>query len=74
MRIVDEEISILLAQFVDMINKEYIFIHSELELSFNSDLSSPEQAKHSEKLAEACKVSNDKIIRTRDELDDFFLN
>lgn len=74
MRIIDEEISILLAQFEDMINKEYIIIHGELELAFNSNLNSFDQAKYSERLAESCKVSNDKIIRNKNDLDDFFLN
>ncbi|MEO3134955.1 hypothetical protein ABHC40_12180 [Turicibacter sanguinis] len=74
MQKVDEELNVLLTQFAEMINREYLLIHGELEAAFNNELNSHQQGIHSEKLAEYCNVSENKIIRSRKELDNFFLN
>lgn len=74
MQKVDEELNVLLTQFAEMVNREYLLIYGELEATFNNELNSHQQGIHSEKLAEYCNVSEDKIIRSREDLDDFFLN
>lgn len=74
MKVVDDKLNRLLSEFAEMVNKEYMIIHAELEASFNDDYDLITQSMHSEKLAELCNVSGDKIIRTREDLDDFFLN
>ncbi|MGL4848033.1 MAG: hypothetical protein ACRC28_03765 [Clostridium sp.] len=71
---VDEELSILLKQFIEMVDREYLLIHNELNQITNPKLSATEQAIHSQKLAEYCNVPEEKIIRTDKDLDDFFLN
>lgn len=73
-QILDTQLDILLSQFTDMVNREYLLIYGEIDAAFNNELSASEQALHSEKLAEYCKVSEDKIIRTREDLDAFFLD
>ncbi len=70
----DEELSILLSQFGDMVNKEYLLIYGELEGAFNEKNDSVEQVKHSVRLAELCNVSQGNIIKSRKDVDDFFLN
>lgn len=74
MQDMDQELNQLLSEFMNMVNKEYMLVHTELEESFNDNNDAVTQGVHSEKLAEACNVSDDKIIRTREDLDKFFLN
>lgn len=69
----DEKISVLFNEFVTNINKEYLLLHKELELSFAEKLSFQEQAYHSERVAGLCGVKENKIIRTEKDLEDFFI-
>lgn len=73
MEIFDKKLALLLNEYIEVVNKEYMLVHAALEASFNEDYSTQERSKHSVLLAERCNVDNEKIIRTTDDLDDFFL-
>lgn len=73
MQALDSKLDKLLSEFSKTVNSEYLLLHVEIEDSFNEQLNYIEQAKHSEKVAEFCHVADDKIIRTKQDLDDFFL-
>lgn len=74
MKSVDTQLAQLLNEYSDMINREYMLFHAELEASFNEDYGAEEQSEHSVELAAICNVEGEKIIRTRKDLDKFFLN
>lgn len=69
----DEKMDILLSEYIEIINQEYILIHGEIESTFNFQLDFSERFTHSQKLAEACGVKNENIIRSEEDLDAFFL-
>lgn len=73
MQVLDSELDKLLSEFSKIVDSEYLLLHTEIEASFNEQLDYIEQAKHSEEVAELCHVADDKIIRTKQDLDDFFL-
>jgi hypothetical protein len=74
MQAFDGQLAQLLSEYAEMVNHEYMLVHAELEASFNDDCSTEEQSRHSASLAEICNVDDKKIIRTREDLDNFFLN
>jgi hypothetical protein len=71
---VDEQLIQLLNEYAEMVNREYMLIHGEIEASFNDDYRAIEQSEHSVVLAELCNVNHKKIIRSREDLDKFFLD
>lgn len=74
MEAVDRDLNIMLNEFIDMVNEEYLLMYGELEASFNEELSSDQRLYHSTKLAEICGVEDEKIIRSDENLFDFFEN
>jgi len=74
MEAVDRELNIMLNEFIDMVNEEYLLMYGELEASFNEELSSDQRLYHSTKLAEICGVEDEKIIKSDENLFDFFEN
>lgn len=70
----DQELNTMLTQYIKCVDEEYMLINSELKATFNYDLDFEEQTIHSIKLAQYCKVSEEEIIKTEDDLDSFFLD
>lgn len=62
----------MLQEFIIQIEKEYKVINNEINETFSSKNSSVIQAEHSIVLAKACGVSEDKIMKSNKDLDDFF--
>lgn len=73
MEIFDKKLAQLLNEYIEMVNEEYMLVHAALEASFNEDQSLDTRSKNSALLAERCQVEDQKIIRTTEDLDDFFL-
>lgn len=69
----DNQISQQLKEFIEMVNNEYMLIHKEIGFTFDNGCNTFEQGKHSILLAKACNVNDEKIIKTKDDLDDFFM-
>lgn len=62
----------LLAEFVAQIEKEYCELYVEIDATFNENSSRSERAEHSVKLAQISGVSEDRIVKSRKDLDDLF--
>lgn len=69
----DERMDFLLAEYIKIVNQEYILVHSEIESTFDFQLNFSERFIHSQKLAEICGVENENIIKSEEDLDTFFL-
>lgn len=69
----DQQMNTLFIEFVKSVEEEYKIFQTELHSSFDSTLSLEEQFSHSVKVAEFRGVSDNKIIKSKKELDDFFL-
>lgn len=69
----DLELSKLLELYMKQVHEEYLLFHAALEGSYDESLNSEQRAQHSVELAEQCQVEEEKIIRTNEDLDDFFL-
>lgn len=74
MEAVDKQLNIMLNEFIDMINEEYLLMYGELEASFNEEFSCSQRLHHSIKLAEMCGVEEENIIRSDEDLFNFFEN
>lgn len=68
----DKELNIMISEFINMINKEYLLVYGELEASFNEELSYSQRLYHNTKLAEICGVEDENIIRSDEDLFNFF--
>lgn len=68
----DTQLDVLLSEFTAAVEAEYRMIHQELAEAFSSENTAGEQAEHSVKLAEACGVDQNKIMRSRADMDRFF--
>lgn len=62
----------LLAEFVAQIEKEYYELYVEIDATFDENNSRSERAMHSVKLAQISGVSEDRIVKSRKDLDDLF--
>lgn len=69
----DQQMNTLFIEFVKSVEEEYKIFQTELHSSFDSTLSLEEQFSHSVKVAKFRGVSDNKIIKSKKELDDFFL-
>jgi hypothetical protein len=74
MQRLDMQLAQLLNEYAEMINREHDLLDAELEASFNGDNTAYDRSEHSVKLAEYSKVNNNEIIRTQNDLDNYFLN
>lgn len=72
LEIYDRHLTELLAEFVVNVEKEYQELYSEINATFDVTKNSLEQASHSVRLAEISGVEEDRIIRSRKDLDDLF--
>lgn len=70
----DMNINNIIKDFSEIMDEKYAVFQSELTLTIDCNLEIEEQVKHSVKVAEICNVPKEKIINTREDLDDFFLN
>lgn len=69
----DQYLDLLYAEFVKQVELEYEKLYLEVHETFSEENSYKYRAEHSVKLAEASGVSEEKIIRNRNQLDDLFL-
>lgn len=67
-----EHLDQLFALFVKQIEQEYMEMYQEISATFDSNLDVAERANHSIKLAQISNVSEKKIIKSINQLDDFF--
>lgn len=72
LEIYDRHLTELLDEFVVNVEKEYQELYSEINATFDVTKNSLEQASHSVRLAEISGVEEDRIIRSRKDLDDLF--
>lgn len=63
----------VLREFMYQVENEYKEIERQLMMTTDLSLSSAKRAEHSVELAQVCGVSEDKIIKSNDELDNLFL-
>lgn len=68
----DRQLDVLLAEFVAQVEKEYHELYIEIDETFDESNSRSERAEHSIKLAKISGVSEDRIVKSRKELDDLF--
>lgn len=68
----DKQLNIMLSEFIDMINREYMIMHRELDNSLNEDINHLDRLNHSTKFAELSGVQNDEIIRNKEDLYKYF--
>lgn len=68
----DKQLAGLLAEFIEQVEKEYQELYKEIDATFNDNCSRSERAEHSVKLAEISGVSKERIVKSREELDDLF--
>ncbi|MEN1761699.1 hypothetical protein [Anoxynatronum sibiricum] len=68
----DLELSKLLEMYMKQVYEDYLLFHAALESSFDQKLSSDMRGENSIALAERCKVDDKKIIKSDQDLDDFF--
>ena len=62
----------LLAEFIVQVEKEYYELYLEIDATFDENNSRSERANHSIKLAQISGVSEDRIVKSRKDLDDLF--
>jgi len=72
LEVYDQQLALLLAEYIAEIEKEYIELYSEICATFDSTSTSQDRAKHSVILAEISGVPEKDIIRSRKDLDDLF--
>ncbi len=68
----DQHLSELLAEFVAQVEKEYYELCFAIDATFDDNSTSQERAESSVRLAQISGVSDDKIVKSRKELDDLF--
>lgn len=68
----DRQLSLLFAEFVAQIEQEYYELYVEIDATFDENKLQSERAEHSIKLAQISGVSEDKIVKSRKDLDDLF--
>lgn len=68
----DRQLQMLFAEFVQQVELEYQQLYLEIKETFHDEKTSAHRAEHSVKLAEISGVSEDRIIRSREQLDDLF--
>ena len=68
----DRQLQMLFADFVQQVELEYQQLYLEIKETFHDEKTSAYRAEHSVKLAEISGVSEDRIIRSREQLDDLF--
>lgn len=68
----DETLDQSFYRFTAMVEREYNFFYKELSGSFSDSNSSIEQVRHSVILAEACNVPDEKIMKSKKDMDNFF--
>ena len=68
----DMQLAVLLAEFVAEVEKEYKELYVEIDATFDVQNSLSDRAEHSVKLAQVSGVSEDRIVKSRKELDDLF--
>lgn len=68
----DQQLAGLLAEFVAQIEKEYNELYVEINATFDERNSRSIRAEHSIKLAQISGVSEDRIVKSRKDLDDLF--
>ena len=72
LEIYDKYLAELLTEFVAQIEKEYQELYCEIEATFDETSTRIERAEHSVKLARLSGVSEDRIVKNFEELDDLF--
>ena len=68
----EEYLTELLKELMQQIEREYRELYIEIGATFNENSSRRERAEHSVKLAQISGVSEDRIIRSIQDLDDLF--
>lgn len=68
----EQHLAGLLAEFIAQVEKEYYELYVEIDATFDENSSRRERANHSVKLAQISGVSEDRIVKSRKELDDLF--
>lgn len=68
----DQELTNLLADYMKQIEEEYRELYLELKETFDCDNMRSERAAHSVRLAQLSGVPENKIIKSRKDLDDLF--
>lgn len=68
----EQHLAGLLAEFIAQVEKEYYELYVEIDATFDENNSQRERANHSVKLAQISGVSEDRIVKSRKELDDLF--
>ncbi len=68
----DQQLAEVLSEFVGNIEKEYRELYIEINATFDMNNSSKVRAEHSMKLAEISEVDEEKIVRSKKQLDDLF--
>ncbi len=68
----DQQLAEVLSEFVGNIEKEYRELYIEINATFDMNNSSKVIAEHSVRLAEISGVGEEKIVRSRKQLDDLF--
>ena len=62
----------LLAEFIVQVEKEYYELYLEIDATFDENNSPSERSNHSVKLAQLSGVLEDRIVKSRKDLDDLF--
>ena len=68
----DQQLTGLLAEFVAQVEKEYYELYVAIDATFDEKNSRQKRAESSVKLAQISGVSEDRIVKSRKELDDLF--
>ncbi|WP_455539121.1 hypothetical protein [Terrisporobacter sp.] len=74
MEALDQALSDMLNEFIDMINREYALMYSYMDDSFDEEINSSQRMYYSSKFAEACGVEDSEIIKNDDDLYSYFLD